>query len=182
MNTLAYQYPGIMVRFPPPDSKILSHHRFTRPGIRLWLPVTMVLSLLLCAATLVRDIRPIEVLALIFLLYLAISTLVSVCEIAVVGEGLLIDRLLLPDRFVPWNAIDRVIVFSREDGQADVAIEITSISLYEGLSPLNRLAGLAYGQGFRQTIVITPEALEGYDTLLRMLEQHCTVIRQRPRR
>jgi hypothetical protein len=171
-----------MPRFPPPDSEILSHHHFTRPGIRLWLPVTMVLSLLLCAATLVRDIRPIEILALIFLLYLAISTLVSICEISVVKEGLLIDRLLFPDRFVPWNAIDRVVVFSHEDGQADAAIEITSISLYEGLSPLNRLPGLVYGQGFRQTIVITPDALEGYSTLLRMLEQHCTVIRQRPRR
>lgn len=171
-----------MPRFPPPDSEILSHHRFTRPGIRLWLPVTMVISLLLCAATLVRDIRPIEVLALIFLLYLAISTLVSICEIAVVKEGLLIDRLLLPDRFVPWNAIHRVVVFSREDSQADAAIEITSISFYEGLSPLNRLPGLVYGQGFRQTIVITPDALEDYDTLLRKLEQHCTVVRQRPRR
>lgn len=171
-----------MPRFPPPDSKILSHHRFTRPGVRLWLPITMVLSLLLCAATLVRDIRPIEILALIFLLYLATSTLVSICEVAVVREGLLIDRLLFPDRFVPWSAVDRVIVFAREDGQANAAIEITSISLYEGLSPLNRLPGLVYGQGFRQTIVITPDALEDYDTLLRMLEQHCTVIRQRPRR
>jgi hypothetical protein len=171
-----------MPRFPPPNSEILSHHRFTRPSIRLWLPVTMVLSLLLCAATLVRDIRPIEILALIFLIYLAISTLVSICEVSVVKEGLLIDRLLFPDRFVPWSAINRVVVFSREDGQANAAIEITSISLYEGLSPLNRLPGLAYGQGFRQTIVITPDALEGYDTLLRMLEQHCTVIRQHPRR
>lgn len=171
-----------MPTFPPPDSEILSHHRFTRPGIRLWLPITMVLSLLLCAATLVRDIRPIEILALVFLLYLAISTLVSICEISVVKEGLLIDRLLFRDRFVPWNAIDRVVVFSREDGHADPAIEITSIGLYEGLSPLNRLPGLVYGQGFRQTIVITPDALEGYDTLLGMLEQHCTVIRQRPRR
>jgi hypothetical protein len=105
-----------------------------------------------------------------------------VCEITVVDAGLLIDRLLLPERFIPWNAIDRVIVYSHQDGQIDTAIEIASIGVYEGLSPLNRLPGLMYGQGLRQTIVITPDALEDYKTLLETLEEHCRVIRQYARR
>lgn len=170
-----------MVKTSPSSSEILSRHRFTRPGIRLWLPVTMASLLLLCAASLIKDIRPLEVLALVFLLYLAISALISVCEIAVVDDGLFIDRLLLPERFIPWNAIDRVIVYSHQDGQIDAAIEIASIGVYEGLSPLNRLPGLMYGQGFRQTLVITPDALEDYQTLLETLEQHCTVIKQHAR-
>jgi hypothetical protein len=171
-----------MAKFSPTDSTILSRHRFTRPGIRLWLPIIMAILLFLCATFLINDIRPFEVLALIFLLYLAISAIISLCEITVVNEGLFIYRLLSPERFVPWSAVDRVLVFSQDDGQVDAAIEITSIGLYEGLSPLNRLPGLVYGQGFRQTIIITPDALEDYDTLLSALERHCTVVRQHGRR
>lgn len=142
----------------------------------------MALLLLMCIALLIRNIRPLEILALIFLLYLAVSTLMSVCEITIVTEGMLVDRLLMPERFVPWNAIDRVTVYSSQDEQTDATIEVTSISIYEGLSPLNRLPGLAYGQGSRQTIIITSDALEDYQTLLETLEQHCTVIRRHARR
>jgi hypothetical protein len=164
------------------DSKALSHHRFTRPGIRLWLPVIMILLLILCATSLLKDIRPIEIFALIFLIYLAISALVAVCEITVVAEGLIIERLLSPKKFISWNNIDRVIVFSHENGQTNMQIEIASIGMYEGLSPLNRLPGLVYGQGLRQTIIITPDMLENYDLLLETLNQQCLVIKKHARR
>jgi hypothetical protein len=167
-----------MPKFPLPDSEVLSRHRFRRPGIRLWLPVTMLVLTLLCVWLAAPRIKMVEFVALLFLLYVAISSLVSVCEIVVIDEGLVINRLLLPERFVPWNAIDRVVVFAREGGQTGAQLEIASIGIYEGLSPLNRLPGLVYGQGFRQTIIITPDALEDYDLLLGRLEECCVVVRR----
>jgi hypothetical protein len=91
---------------------------------------------------------------------------------------MIIDRLLLPERFVPWSAVDRVVVFSQEQEQGGVQIEIASIGFYEGLSPLNRLPGPVYGQGFRQTIIITPDAIRDYDVLLSQLQAHCAVVRR----
>jgi hypothetical protein len=167
-----------MSKFSLPDTNILSRHRFIRPGIRIWLPVLMVVLIFLCGWVVAPRVGVIEFIALLFLIYVAVSSLVSVCEIAVIDEGLVIDRLLLPERFVPWNAIDRVVVFTREDGQTGAQLEFASIGLYEGLSPLNRLPGPVYGQGFRQTIIITPDALEDYDLLLEHLSEQCAVVRR----
>lgn len=160
------------------EHNLLSRHRFTRPQIRIWLPLAMIGLLLLCGWLITPRIGIIEVIALVFLIYVAISALVAVAEISVVEEGLIISRLLLPKRYVPWNAIDRTVVFAYENGQTGVSLEVASIGLYEGLSPLNRLPGLVYGQGLRQTIIITPDALEDYDLLLGTLEQHCAVVRR----
>ena len=160
------------------DDYILSRHRFTRPQIRLWLPLVMVGLLLLCGWLIGPRVGIIEVLALVFLIYVAISALVAVAEITVVEQGLIVSRLLLPRRYVPWNAIDRIVVFGYKNGQAGMSMEVASIGLYEGLSPLNRLPGLLYGQGLRQTIIITPDALEDYDLLLLTLEEHCAVVRR----
>lgn len=175
-------HPDIMPRFHRSQSKILSSHRFTRPGIRLWLPAIMVAFILLCTWIAAPRIRVIEFIAIVFLAYVAISSLVSVCEITVVEDGLIIDRLLLPERFVPWSAVDRVVVFSQEQEQSGLQLEVASIGFYEGLSPLNRLPGPVYGQGFRQTIIITPEALHDYDILLSQLQSHCAVVRRDVRR
>jgi len=120
----------------------------------------------------------IDVLALLFLTYVAISAVVTVVEITVLQDGLIIHRLILPQRFVPWSAVDRAVVFAYAEGETGVHIEIASIGLYEGLSPLNRLPGPVYGQGLRQTIVITPETVENYHVLLAALEQNCTVVRR----
>jgi hypothetical protein len=117
-------------------------------------------------------------LALLFLTYVAISAMVTVVEITVVKDGLIIHRLVLPQRFVPWDAIDRVVIHTYEDGHSGMHLEIASIGLYEGLSPLNRLPGPVYGQGLRQTIMITPEALEQYSLLVATLERHCAVVRR----
>lgn len=171
-----------MSRLSPTDHEVVSYHGFTRPGIRIWLPVTMALALILCASTIGQDVRLVEVVGLIALLYVAISTLVSVCEIAVLDDGLIIKRLLLPERFIPWDAIDRVLVLSNSRMARGAEIEIASIGIYEGLSPLNRLPGPVYGQGLRQTIIITPDTLENYDSLLSSLEAHCVVVRQQGRR
>ena len=160
------------------DSEVLSRHPFRKPHIRLWLPIIMLGMLVVCIALAAPVIRPIEFVGGLFLLYVAISALVSVGEIVVLENGLIIDRLLFPERYVPWSAIDRVIVYAHEDGQRDFHLEIASIGIYEGLSPLNRLPGLIYGQGWRQTILISPDALEDYDDLLRALEAHCSVIRK----
>lgn len=135
----------------------------------------MLLVVGLCGWLITPDVGILEFLALLFLLYVSISALVAVAEISVVEDGLIINRVLLPRRFVPWDAINRVIVFAHSSGEMDTHIEIASISVYEGLSPLNRLPGLAYGQGFRQTIMITPDAIEDYDVLLTALQTHCHV-------
>ena len=102
-----------MSDYPLDEVEVLSRHPFTHPRIRLWLPLMMFVALLACMWVTVPRIRPLEFLGLLFLLYVAISALVSVCEIVVVPEGLIIDRLLLPSRFVPWSAIDGVVVFAR---------------------------------------------------------------------
>lgn len=141
----------------------------------MWLPVVMIGVVLLCGWVITPRVRVVEFLALLFLVYVAISALVSVCEISVTEYGLLINRLLLPTRFVPWDAVNRVLVFTHESGDTDTHIEVASISVHEGLSPLNRLPGLVYGQGFRQTIIVTPEAIEGYEELLVALEEHCHI-------
>ncbi len=167
-----------MHRFAWPESEVVSRHRFTRPHIRLWLPLLMLGMLGICGWLLGPRFRLIEAAAMVFLTYVAISALVSVCEITVVEDGLIIHRLVLPRRYVPWNAIDRIIVYAYQNGQTGAHLEVASIGLYEGLSPLNRLPGLVYGQGLRQTIIITPDALEGYDELLAHLEAHCVVIRR----
>jgi hypothetical protein len=144
----------------------------------LWLPVLMFVIVLLCGWLAAPRIRLAEFLVLLFLVYVAISALVSVCEIAVIEEGLIIDRLLLPERFVPWDAIDRVVVFSYSEDQVGAEIEVASIGVYEGLSVLNRLPGLVYWQGFRQTIIITPDALENYARLMETLSERCPVVRR----
>lgn len=164
------------------EGQILSTHRFTQPSIRLWLPLIALAELLLCGLLTIPRPRPLEVAALLLLLYVAISAVVSVGEITVTHNGLVIKRLLLPERFVPWEAIDRVVVFSPSPRGHEAHFEIASIGCRRGLSPLNRLPGLAYGQGLRQTIMITPDALENYDELLGALMQHCPVIWQMPRR
>ncbi|GEM_PF-923151 len=166
----------------PDSGQILSRHRFTRPGIRLWLPLMMTCLLVACAWLTAPKIKFIEWLLILFLVYLVISVLVPICEITVVEDGLIIDRLILPERFIPWSAIDRVKVFTSKDGQEGAQLEIASIGIHEGLSLLNRLPGLLYGQGLRQTVVITPDALEDYDVLIEALAQHCTVIQLGPDR
>jgi hypothetical protein len=158
-----------------PGGAIVSHHRFTRPGIRVWLPVLMMFILLACGWVAAPQVGVLEVVGLLLVLYVTVSALVSVCEITVTEDGLLINRLLLRKRFLPWNAIDRVIVFSHTGGGPDTHIEMASIGVYEGLSPLNRLPGLVYGQGFRQTIMVTPDAIEDYDVLMAALEAHCPI-------
>lgn len=164
------------------EMRVISQHRFTRPGIRLWLPVTMLLLLLLCGWAIAPRIRIPEFLAFLFMLYVAISALVSVGEINVVEQGLVINRLVLPERFVPWDAINRVLVFTQGEDAIGARIEVTSISFHEGLSPLNRLPGLVYGQGFRQTIVLTPDTVEDYEILLAELEAHSPIDWRSPSR
>ncbi len=169
------RYGGWICENMRPGDKIISHHSFTRPGIRVWLPVLMVFVLLSCGWVAAPQVGVLEVVGLLLVLYVTVSALVSVCEITVTEDGLLINQLLLRKRFLPWNVIDRVIVFSHADGQPDTRIEMASISVYEGLSPLNRLPGLVYGQGFRETIMITPDAIEDYDVLMAALEAHVPI-------
>jgi len=164
------------------EMSVISQHRFKRPGIRLWLPVTMLLLLALCGWAIAPRVRIPEFLAFLFMLYVAISALVSVGEIVVVEPGLIINRLLLPERFVPWDAINRVLVYTREDEEVGARIEVTSISFHEGLSPLNRLPGLVYGQGFRQTIILTPDTVEDYEVLLAELEARSPIYWRSPSR
>lgn len=151
-------------------------HQFQRPAIRLWLPVLMLSLLLLCGWLAARRVRAFEMIALALMVYVVISAVVSVAEIAVTPDGLLIDRLLLPMRFIPWEAVERVVVYARSTGQVDAHIEITTIGVQKGLSPLNRLPGLLYGLGMLQTIIITPETVTGYDTLMAELEGHTYVV------
>lgn len=171
-----------MPRLVVSDSEVISRHRFTHPEVRLWLPVLMIGMLAACAWIVAPQVGILDLLALLFLSYVAISATVTVVEITVVEEGLIIQRLVLPRRFVPWSAIDRILVFSYEDGKTGMRLEFASIGLYEGLSPLNRLPGPVYGQGLRQTIMITPEALENYNLLLEALEEHCAVMRHEAER
>jgi hypothetical protein len=166
-----------MRRFTQPDSEIISRHRFTRPHIRLWLPVIMFGLLAFCGWVLGPRFGVLELLALVFVAYVATSALVTVVEISVIEEGLIIHRLILPKRFVPWDAIDRMVVHSYQNGETGVYLEVASIGLYEGLSPLNRLPGPVYGQGLRQTFIITPDTLEDYDSLLEVLEERVVVVR-----
>ncbi len=126
--------------------------------------------LLLCGWLAAPRIGSLELIALVLMVYVVISAVVSVAEIAVTPDGLLIDRLMLPMRFVPWEAIDRVVVYARSTGQVDAHIEITTIGVQKGLSPLNRLPGLLYGLGLLQTIIITPETVTDYDILMTELE------------
>jgi hypothetical protein len=140
----------------------------------------MIMLIALCGWLVTPRLRIMGFITFLFLVYVAISSLVAVCEIAVVADGLVIDRLLLPARFVPWDAVNRVIIYTRPGGEVDTHVEIASLSVYEGLSVLNRLPGLVYGQGFRQTIIITPDTIEDYDTLLVALEEHCHVFWQKP--
>jgi hypothetical protein len=134
--------------------------------------------LAICGWLIAPKIGVIELLALVFVLYVSISALVTVAEITVIEEGLIIHRLLLPKRFVPWNAIDRTVVYTYQNGETGVHLEVASIGLYEGLSPLNRLSGPVYGQGLRQTIIITPDALEDYEQLLETLQNRVVVLRR----
>jgi hypothetical protein len=165
-----------MRRFTFPDSEVLSRHRFRRPQIRLWLPVIMFGLLAFCGWVLGPHFGVMELLALVFVAYVVTSALVTVVEISVVEEGLIIHRLILPKRFVPWSAIDRMVVHSYQNGETGVFLEVASIGLYEGLSPLNRLPGPVYGQGLRQTIIITPDTLEDYDSLVDVLEERVVVV------
>jgi hypothetical protein len=122
---------------------------------------------------------PIDVLGVIVVLYAAVSVMVSLSEVTVLRDGLLIQRLALPERFVPWNAIDRVIVYARPSKSPGQGFEFLSIGLYEGLSLLNRLPGIVYGQGSRrQTVVVTSDTVEDYPALLAALETHCHVERR----
>ena len=166
----------------PSDYKIRSVHPFTRPGIRLWLPLIMLVMIAVCGWLITPRVRVLEFIVLLFLVYVAISALVSVGEIAVTDDGLIIDRLLLRPRFVPWETIFRVQVYAHTSEDTDTHIEFTTLSVFEGLSILNRLPGLVYGQGFRQTMILTPDAIQDYDVLLTALEEHCTVEWQRPTR
>jgi hypothetical protein len=122
---------------------------------------------------------PIDVLGLVVVLYAAVSVMVSLSEVTVLGDGLLVRRLALPERFVPWNAIDRVIVYAPHGKPPGQGFEFVSIGLYEGLSPLNRLPGMVYGQGARrQTVVVTSDTVEDYPALLAALAKHCHVERR----
>jgi len=72
-----------MSKFGFPESESISRHRFARPGIRLWLPVVMFAMMVFCGWLAAPRIRLLEVVVLLFLLYVGISALVSVCEITV---------------------------------------------------------------------------------------------------
>jgi hypothetical protein len=139
-------------------------------------------TILVCAAASLPQIRFFEAVGLAILVYVAVSTLVSVCELTVVETGLIVNRLLLPQKFTPWDSIERVSVMAHQDTSSGVKIEIATIGFYEGLSPLNSLVGLVYGHGFRQTIVILRDAIEDYDSLLASLDRNCLVVRTQARR
>jgi hypothetical protein len=159
--------------------EVLSHHPFRLRRLRLWLPLMhlMVLVVWLWIAT--PQPGPVDVLGLVVVLYATTSVMVSLSEVTVLGAGLLVRRLALPERFVPWNAIDRVIVYAPHSKPPGQGFEFVSIGLYEGLSPLNRLPGVVYGQGARrQTVVVTSDTVEDYPALLVALAKHCRVERR----
>ena len=165
---------------PSYNRSIISQHRFTRPRIRLWLPMVMWGVVLVCAALTFPQIRAIEFIGLIIVLAIAVSAMVPVCEITVTESGIVVHRLVLRERFIPWSAIDRVLILGNIDNNSSYRFEITSIGIYEGLSPLNLLPGLLYGQGWRQTIIVLPEAIQDYDKLIKNLSDHCAVFRSHP--
>jgi hypothetical protein len=142
----------------------------------------MALAVFGCGAIIPPKIRPLEIVAFVSLVYIAICGLVSVCELTVVERGLIIGRLLSRSKFVPWDAVERVLVFSHHDRETGVQMEVMSIGIYEGLSLLNLLPGLVYGQGFRQTIIVLPDVVDEYEVLLDALKRHCMVIRAQARR
>jgi len=162
----------------PASSVVVSRHRFTRPRIRLWLPLLMWGLVILCASASLPRIRVVEVLGLFLVVGIAISAMVPICEITVTQSGLIIHRLVLRDKFIPWNAIDRVLVYRGDDTTSSShRFEITSIGIFEGLSLLNLLPGLLYGQGLRQTIIVVPDVIQDYDGLIDALARHCAVFR-----
>lgn len=161
------------------ERTVLSHHPFSRRRVRVLLPTVMLLVVGGCLASIPPRIRPVEVIVLLIVAYLAISAVVSICEFSVSESGLIVNRPLFPERFIPWDAIERVLIFSHHDRDGGHRLEVVSIGLYGGLSPLNRLPGLAYGQGFRETLVILSDSIEGYDALLEAIESHCVVIKTR---
>jgi hypothetical protein len=159
--------------------EVLSHHPFRLRRLRLWLSLMhlMVLVIWLWIAT--PQPGPVEVLGVGVVLYATVNVMVSLSEVSVLGDGLLVRRLALPERFVPWNAIDRVIVYAPHSKPPGQGFEFVSIGLYEGLSPLNRLPGVVYGQGARrQTVVVTSDTVEDYPALLVALAKHCHVERR----
>lgn len=132
--------------------------------------MVMLSSLFVCGWLITPRIGPFELIALTLSIYVTISALVSVAEIAVTPDGLIVNPLLMRERFLPWSAIDRVIVYAHAPEGATDHIEVASIGVTRGLSVLNRLPGLVYGQGLRQTVIVTPDAIEDYDVLLTALE------------
>lgn len=162
------------------ESSIVSQHRFIRPRIRLWLPLLMWGSFLGCAALILPQVRAVELIGLIIVLGLMISAMVPVCEITVTKHGLIIHRLILREKFIPWSAVDRVIIFGNLDRTTPYHFEVASIGIYEGLSHLNYLPGLLYGQGWRQTIIVLPDSVENYDVLIKNLSAHCAIFRSHP--
>jgi uncharacterized membrane protein YfcA len=164
------------------EYRILSRHSFVRRRIRFTLPLFMLGVVLTCLVAIPPKVRLYEVIGLAILIYVVVSTLVSVCELTVVETGLIVNRLLLPAKFTPWDAIERVSVLEHQDTSSGVQIEIATIGFYSGLSPLNRLPGLVYGHGFRQTIVVLKDAVEDYDALIDALKRHCFVEKTQARR
>jgi len=138
--------------------------------------------MLACVMVIPPKVRVYEVIGLAVVLYVVVSTLVSVCELTVVEDGLIVNRLLLPAKFTPWDAIERVSVLEHQDTSSGVQIEIATIGFYSGLSPLNRLVGVVYGHGFRQTIVVLKDSIENYDSLIEALKGHCLVEKTQARR
>lgn len=153
-----------------------------RRRIRFTLPLLMLATILVCVALIQPIVMIFELIGLGVIMFVAISTLVSVCELTVVESGLIVNRLLLPAKFTPWEAIERVSVLEHQDTSSGVQIEIATIGFYSGLSPLNRLPGLVYGHGFRQTIVVLRDAIEDYDSLIEALKSHCFVVKTQARR
>ncbi len=160
-----------------PNGQVLSEHPFTRPQIRLWLPILMTLPVLACGLAILPTVQPLEIVGLMVLMYVAISACVPICEITVTERGLIIHRLILRERFIPWSSIDRVLIYTHVNSRANIRLEIASIGIYEGLSPFQRLPGLLYGQGLRQTVIVTPEAVQDYESLIEALAQRCAVFR-----
>jgi len=170
-----------LINLLPSENRILSRHSFVRRRIRFTLPILMLAVVGSCVASIPPTIKVFEVIGLALLMYVAVSTLVSACELMVVEDGLIINRLVLPPKFTPWEAIERVSVLEHRNVSSGVQIEVATIGFYQGLSPLNRLPGLVYGHGFRQTIVILSDAIEDYDALIDALERHCLVVKTQAR-
>lgn len=156
---------------------VISRHQFTKQRIKILLPLSMIGILAACGISIPPQIRPMEIVGFCAVVYIAISAFVPICEVDVTSEGLVIRRILLPKRHIPWSAIDRVLIFMHKNAAGKTTIEITSIGMYEGLSAINRLPGILYGQGLRQTVVVTPDSIKGYYQLIECLSSHCAVFR-----